>query len=333
MSHAPTPSNPTLARLGRGVRPTAGRRLRAGIAGLAAALAWASAAGAGELRPFQYHSAALGADQDALVYVPSDRPPAGGWSVLYLLHGLHGKPVDFADSGDIRATLDRMIDDGKIEPMLVVMPSAGNSWYVDSAAVGGPGNYQQAIGHDLQAAVEAAFPVARDKLHRAIAGISMGGFGALRLALLDPDRYIAVAAMSPAIWQNAAAAMKSEYFLRTDPATVTIGVDKPPEGSHFGSAFGTPFDPKRFDDANVFTLLQHDLDTKTALPAMFLTVGDDDSHLLWRGAIALFETMQADHRPVEFRVTDGDHNWAVWKLTLADAITFVARNLGKIPVR
>ena len=302
------------------------------IAGLAVAVALTGAARAGAVRAFPYRSAGLGAAQVAQVYVPAGPAPSGGWPVLYLLHGLHGKPTDFADSGDIRATLDDMIEKGKVMPLLVVMPNGANSWYVDSAAVGGPGDYAQAIGHDLQAAVEHAFPVAADKLHRAVAGISMGGYGALRLALSDPDRYVAVAALSPALWQNLAGAVPG-YFERPTPATVTIGVDLPPGPDHFGGAFGKPFDPKRFDDANVFTLLQRDLDAKKALPAVYLTVGDDDSHLLWRGAIALFETMQADGRPIEFRVTDGDHSWAVWKVSLAEALTFVARNLGKGPIR
>ena len=301
------------------------------LAGVAAALLGAAPARAGDIHPFPYHSAALGSDQVAQVYVPSEPAPAGGWPVLYLLHGLHGKPSDFATVGDLRGTLDRLIQSGQVMPLVVVMPDGGNSWYVDSAAVGGPGNYATAIGRDVQGAVEAAFPVGRDKLHRAIAGISMGGFGALRLALSDPDRYVAVAALSPAVWQNAED-LGPPYFQRLAPATVTIGVDGP-DPKHFGTAFGTPFDPKRFDDANVFTLLQHDLDAKKALPAMFLTVGDDDSHLLWRGAIAFFETMQADGRPIDFRVTDGDHAWSVWKPSLADALLFIARNLGKVPVR
>ncbi len=312
-------------------RTLAARLRRLGLAG-SAALLMVAPVRAGDIRPFAFHSVALGSDQVAQIYVPSGPAPLDGWPVLYLLHGLHGKPSDFATAGDIRATLDRLIDGGQIMPMLVVMPNGGNSWYVDSGAVGGPGDYAKAIGHDLPAAVEASFPVGRDRLHRAVAGISMGGYGALRLALSDPDRYVAVAALSPAMWQNLGDA-GPPYFERPAPATVTVGVDRPPAPDHFGAAFGAPFDPKRFDDANVFTLLQRDLDAKKGLPAVYLTVGDDDSHLLWRGAIAFFETMQADRRPLEFRITDGDHAWSVWKPSLADAILFIARNLGKVPVR
>ncbi len=292
---------------------------------------------AGAVRNFAYRSAALGQDQVAQVYVPDGIAPDTGWPVLYLLHGLNGAPSDWETIGGIRETLDKLIAQHKIKPMMVVMPPGANSWYVDSAEVNGPGNYGSAISQDLPKAVEAAFPVGRDRAHRAIAGVSMGGFGALRIALSQPDRYIAAAALSPAIWQNIpsdiiakspgemALIRSTGYFKTPDPTTVTVGVDLPPEGKHFGGAFGTPFDFKRFNEENVFTLLQQNIESKRVLPHVFVTVGDDDSHLLWRGAFAFFETMQMNHREIEFRVTDGDHDWHCWKLSTVDAVMFIDR--------
>ena len=66
--------------------------------------------------------------------------------------------------------------------MMVVMPVAGSSWYVNSAKLGGPGNYENAIGDELPRAIEARYPVSQSASQRAIAGISMGGYGALRIA-------------------------------------------------------------------------------------------------------------------------------------------------------
>ncbi len=295
---------------------------------------------AGVLQQFHYASPALGRDQSAMVYVPSSTRREN-WPVLYLLHGRNGSAGDWDRLADIKAVLDRMIEEKRIRPLLVVMPEGENSWYVDSAAVGGPGDFGTDIQRDLPAAIEAAFPVATDRLHRAIAGLSMGGYGALRIALTNPDRYGAVAALSPAIWQNiplkAAPATDAEgaplYFRWVDPSTVTVGIDLPPGGSHFGGAFGTPFDPARFNDQNVFTALQRALRAKKRLPSIFLSVGDDDSHLLWRGSIAFFETMQASGRSMDFRVTDGDHNWTLWKQSMIDAIVFVDQILGRAAVR
>lgn len=297
---------------------------------------------AGSLQSFHFQSAALGQDQVAQVYVPSGDAPKGGWPVLYLLHGLNGSATDWDRLGKIRSTMDKLTEDGEIRPLLIVMPSGGNSWYVDSADVKGPGNYATAIAHDLAQAVEASFPVGKDRSHRAIAGLSMGGFGALRLGLADPGRYSAIAALSPAIWQNIPSAavektskdleiMRSSYFQKADPDTVTTGIVLPPDGSHFGGAFGTPFDARRFNASNVFTLLERAVESKKNLPSIFLTVGDDDSHLLWRGAIAFFETMRMDGRMIDFRVTNGDHNWECWKASLGDALRFIDRNMMQPP--
>lgn len=325
------------------------------VAGRSGAALWAAALGllacltvatAGTTTSFRYPCPSLGREQVAQVYVPSGEAPEDGWPVLYLLHGLNGAATDWVNLGNVAATLDRLIAARRIKPLVVVMPEGGSSWYVDSADVGGPGNYATAIGHDLPDAVENAFPVGTDRLHRAIAGVSMGGYGALRLALMAPERFAAVAALSPAIWQNIPIAESDaghstghdrapppSYFQKLDPDTVTIGVDTPPEGRHFGTAFGTPFDARRFNSANVFTLLESDVEARRRLPPIFLSVGDDDSHRLWRGSIAFFETMQMSNRDMEFRVTDGDHTWSLWRSSIVDALLYIDGRIGRAAIR
>jgi S-formylglutathione hydrolase FrmB len=290
------------------------------------------AASASEIREITVQSAALGRSFPVSIYRPDGPAPASGWPVLYLLHGLNGCNRDWPSLGGVQKTLNRMIATRRIKPMLVAMPDGGNSWYVDSAAVGGPGNYETALLDDLPKAIEQNYPVQRERGGRAIAGLSMGGFGALRLALKRPDRYVAVASLSGAIWQNMPAdgltgakvrVGGADYFLRVDPATIVSGIDRPPEGNHFGAAFGAPFDVKRFNAANVFTLLAQQLRSGADLPAIYLTVGDHDSHDLWRGSIALYETLMADGVNVDFRVTGGDHVWALWRRTIEDVLVFV----------
>jgi S-formylglutathione hydrolase FrmB len=287
---------------------------------------------ASSLRETTIQSAALGRPLAVAIYRPDDPPPPSGWPVLYLLHGLNGGYRDWPSLGGIQETLDRLIAARRIRPMVVVMPDAGNSWYVDSAAIGGPGNFETAILDDLPQAIEQDLPVRRQRGGRAIAGLSMGGFGALRLAFKSPDRYCAVASLSGAIWQNmpledpgeaTVHASGRDYFRRVDPATIISGVDRPPGAGHFGGVFGKPFDAQRFNAANVFTLLAEQLQVGARLPAIYLTVGDHDSHNLWRGSIALYETLMADNVNVDFRVTGGDHAWSLWRKSIEDALVFV----------
>jgi S-formylglutathione hydrolase FrmB len=290
---------------------------------------------AGQIEDATFTSKALGGDLSVNIYRPNGEPPENGWPVLYLLHGHDGDQNSWRDLGNIQNTLDGMIESGTIHPLVVVMPSVKNSWYVDSAAVGGPGDYETAITGDLRSHVEQTMPVRKDKQGRAIAGLSMGGFGALHLAYGHEDLYTAVASMSGAIWQNVPAAdvdktpaelkliQDSAFFHRVDRTTITSGVVLPSTGDHFSGAFGTPFDARLFNEKNLFTLVAQHVAENQALPATYLTVGDDDGFYHWRGAVALHETLQADNRTSELRITDGDHVWTVWKTSIIDVLKFI----------
>jgi S-formylglutathione hydrolase FrmB len=295
----------------------------------------ATSAYAGTISDASFRSGALDAELPVNVYKPDGEAPQGGWPVLYLLHGHDGNQNSWRDLGDIKATLDRLIAEKTIRPLVVVMPGVTNSWYVDSAAVDGPGDYETAITADLRHEIENTMTVRKDREGRAIAGLSMGGFGALHLAYSHEDLYGAVASMSGAIWQNVPASdldktpadlkliEDSAFFHQVDRTTITSGVVLPSTGDHFSGAFGTPFDARLFNEKNIFTLVAQHIAEQTDLPATFITCGDDDGFFLWRGAVALHETLQAGGRPSELRITDGDHVWSVWKLTIVDALRFI----------
>ncbi|ABC21102.1 alpha/beta hydrolase [Rhodospirillum rubrum] len=296
----------------------------------------AGQAHAGQLSRQVFDSPALNGQIPAMVYVPEGPAPAAGWPVLYLLHGHDGNERSWTDLGHIQTTLDGLIARGEIAKLMVVMPGGGNGWYVDSEDVGGPGDFETAITRDLVRAIEAAYPVRRDRGGRSIAGLSMGGFGALRLALGHPERYVSVASLSGAIWQNIPAEEfgatperiaefeRAEYFHRVDPQTVTVGRILPSVISHFGGAFGRPFDPRRFNQQNIFTLLEKQRQAGATLPAMYITCGDDDSLNLWQGAISFYNTAKADRiKDVQLRITDGGHVWSLWAAEIVDVLHFV----------
>jgi len=294
---------------------------------------WCSVAGAGQITQHTLPSVTLGGDVAYQVYRPDDA--SGPLPVLYLLHGLGGNQKDWQQAGNVEQTADALIESGTIDPLLIVMPAAGNSWYVNSRAVGGPGEFETVIIDELLPHIEANHDVAPGRDNRTIAGLSMGGFGALRLAYAHPDLFSAVASMSGAVWQNVPeenldlppAELKviseTDYFHAVTPDTVLPGVDLPPPGEHFGGAFGDPFDARFFNSVNVFTELRELIETDQPLPTTYLAVGDVDSHQLWRGAIALFTTLRAGGHDVSLRVTDGDHTWAVWRDAIGPALIFL----------
>lgn len=288
---------------------------------------------------FRFTSEALGRDEKVVVYVPNTKPPVDGWPVLYLLHGLGGRETDWVKLGGIEATLDALISDGQIRPAVVVMPDGDSSWYVDSGGVGGPGDYERMVIDELIPQIEASYAIRADRDRRMIAGLSMGGYGALRLALAHPDLFGSVAGMSAAIWQNIPAGdldlspekldliAKTGYFHTSPDGNVTTDETLAPTGRHFHGAFGTPFDARRFNKLNVFTLLRAQI-ADGRLPRIYLTVGDDDGHQLWRGSIAFFDTLRAAGQDASLRITDGDHTWQLWRVSIRDVLIFLLAPAG-----
>lgn len=282
------------------------------IAALAVAAALASAsptmgAAPSQVREFEHlASRALGRDLVYALYLPPGYDESDGrYPTLYLLHGVDGNHQEWLHTGYLHETLDAMIADGRVGPMVVVMPDGGNSWYVDSKTVGGPGDYETAIAGDLVAHIDGTLRTKSDRRSRGIGGLSMGGFGALHLAFHEPSRYGAAAAFSGAFWAR----------LRPD------SVLGPRTGTIFAGAFGTPFDARRFAASSPLSMIDKLAETSDP-PAVFLTVGDRDRFKLYLDSFEIFEHMRERGLPVEMRMTGGDHDWETWAAELGDALMF-----------
>jgi enterochelin esterase-like enzyme len=131
-------------------------------------------------------------------------PPSYGkgpshYPVIYLLHGYLGTDRAWMDGewANIPKIADRLIAAGKIREMLVVMPDGSNkflgSMYTDSATTG---NWEEFLTQDLVRYVDRKYRTAARAESRGIAGHSMGGYGALKLAMKHPDTFGAVYALS-----------------------------------------------------------------------------------------------------------------------------------------
>ncbi len=132
-------------------------------------------------------SGALGHAVRTLVYLPPAYDPAGPpLPTLYLLHGTPGTPDSLFALG-VASLLEQMIDDGRVPAMIVVAPSGGRrpasdtEW--DDAVSDRGARWGTFVTRDLVHAIDAGFRTKRGRGSRAIAGISMGGYGAINLAL------------------------------------------------------------------------------------------------------------------------------------------------------
>jgi len=143
------------------------------------------------------------ADQPVSVYLPPRyfTDPGRRYPVLYLLHGYTGVPREWTDGYQgmqLDLVMDSLVAAGVGREMIVVVPNGRNkyfgSFYLNSAATG---NWEDYLVRDLVAYVDSAYRTLANVASRGIAGHSMGGFGALTLAMRHPDVYHAVYGLSP----------------------------------------------------------------------------------------------------------------------------------------
>ena len=281
--------------------------MRRALAVLLAALL-ATPAAAGTVRVgLEAPSPALGRPLTYSLYLPEGG--AAGRPVLYLLHGHGADHREWLDLGRIEATLDRLIAAGEIRPVVAVMPDAAESWYVDSAERGGPGDYATAIADDLSAHIERAYGA--DEAARAVAGLSMGGFGALVLGFTRPERYTTVAALSPAVFRPGGVSW----------AHWSLGATAAERERWFAEVFGDPFSFAIYRRAQPFALVG-DLDAAAA-PRLWLAAGDDDGFGFELGTVEMFLALRARGIPVELRIADGGHDWTYWRSVVADLLRFI----------
>jgi enterochelin esterase-like enzyme len=117
------------------------------------------------------------------------------YPVLYMLHGVAGDSTEWQSIGLLEAA-DRLIQDGKIEPMLIVLPNGGANYWVNQASGARWADY---VARDVVSQVDRDFRTVAEPDARAIGGLSMGGEGALRIAMEYPSVFSIAGAHSPSL--------------------------------------------------------------------------------------------------------------------------------------
>lgn len=159
----------------------------------------------GKLDSIAYASTTVGTKRKALVYTPPGYSKNAKYPVLYLLHGIGGDEKEWLNGGNPQVILDNLYADGKIKPMIVVMPNGramkddraiGNIF--DSVKVAAFATFEKDLLNDLIPYIEANFPVIKERESRAIAGLSMGGGQSLNFGLGNLDYFAWIGGFSSA---------------------------------------------------------------------------------------------------------------------------------------
>ncbi|MFX0557241.1 alpha/beta hydrolase-fold protein [Maribacter sp. CXY002] len=159
----------------------------------------------GRIDSILYNSKTVGVQRKALIYTPPGFTQSKRYPVLYLLHGIGGDEKEWYKNGAPAVILNNLYAEGKLEPMIVVMPNGramkndraeGNIFAEDKVAAFA--TFEKDLLNDLIPFVEKKFKVYKDKEHRAIAGLSMGGGQTLNFGLGNLDTFSWVGAFSSA---------------------------------------------------------------------------------------------------------------------------------------
>ncbi len=229
-----------------------------------------------------FHSAALNREMPYRAILPAKIAPNQKLPVLYLLHGGGGSFRDWSNYSDIAGYAER--------GLILVMPEGNSSYYTNSADRP-QDRYEDYIVQDLIADVEQRFPAATDRAHRAIAGVSMGGFGAVVLALKHPDLFIFAGGMSSAL----------------DVPSRPFSIKRVGQYRQHSSIFG-PWGSQSRRASDPFVLVRS-VDP-AHVPYLFLTCGDLEGLLPTNRRFAA--TLQARHFNYEFHTVSGGHDWNQW---------------------
>jgi len=159
----------------------------------------------GVIDTITYASKTVGTNRKSVIYTPPGFSKSKKYPVLYLLHGIGGDEKEWFNGGHPEVILDNLYADGKIEPMIVVLPN-GRAMKDDRATgnimapdkVQAFATFEKDLLNDLIPFIEKKYPVLADREHRAIAGLSMGGGQSLNFGLGNLDKFAWIGGFSSA---------------------------------------------------------------------------------------------------------------------------------------
>ena len=259
----------------------------------------------GSVETVQFQSKLTNATLPYNVILPTDYRASSvtRYPVLYLLHGFGGHYSDWV-------TRTNVADYAAPYRMIVVMPEGNNGWYTDSTGVA-TDKYESYILKELIPDVQKRYRTIEARYGRAVAGLSMGGYGSLKFGLKSPDTFVFVGSLSGAL----AAATWTEDDLKNLKAI---------RDSVF-TVFGpTGSDVRKAND--IYEITRGLSAVRIAgLPYFYLDCGTEDFLVSLNQQFAAL--LREKKIPHEYRELPGDHNWAYWDQQIPEVLRIAAQKM------
>ncbi|RHO68347.1 esterase family protein [Parabacteroides sp. AF48-14] len=255
-----------------------------------------------------FDSQKLGRKVSYSIYLPSDyNTSKRNYPVLYLLHGYTDNETNWIHMGQMKTITDRAIANEEAVPMIIVMPDAWDTWYVNQ--YDGKVPYEDMFFEELIPYMEKTYRVRSNQESRAIAGLSMGGYGSFLYSLHHPDMFCACAPLSAAVFDDSV-------------------MDTRKAKSHkdlFNRLFG-PGD-EHWHKNSVEKILSDWDENKLPNIRYYIDCGDKDG--LLEGNFQVHQIMRQKNIKHEFRVRGGGHSWTYWRTALPEVLKFVSQTFSR----
>ena len=247
------------------------------------------------------------------VYVPSGYDSGvQRYPVLYFLHGLGDDEQTLFNSGGW-TLLDELRNQHKMGNFLIVVPEGRRSFYVNSAD--GSERYSDFFLQEFMPRIERKYRIREGRAGRAISGISMGGYGALRFAFAHPELFSAVSAQSAALITET----PQQLNAAANTGSPLLGV--------LGPVFGKPIDVAHWNANNPFLLAKRNAAELRKL-SIYFNCGQEDNYGFEKGAAALDHQLSGQHIQHEYHAYPGDHSITYFLSHFAEVMEFHSMAFG-----
>lgn len=249
------------------------------------------------------------------VYLPSDyQTSQRNYPVMYLLHGYSDDETGWIQFGEVNEIADKGIAEGAFPACIIIIPDGKVSWYCNSAD--GKDRWEDMFVKELIPYVEKEYRIRAKKEFRAIAGLSMGGYGALGLSMRNPDLFSTCVALSSGTFSD---------------EEITTQADKQYE-MFFKNIYGDNLKGEaRITEAWKSNSPLHLVETVQAEKLkgirFYIDCGDDD--FLYMGNSLLHIAMRKQNIPHEYRVRNGSHEWSYWRTGIYDGLKFIGEKFHR----
>ncbi|MGB0034480.1 MAG: alpha/beta hydrolase family protein [Candidatus Acidiferrales bacterium] len=234
------------------------------------------------------------------------------YPVLYFLHGLGDNEQMFLHSGGWNMAED-LWEQHQLGEFLIVTPAAGVSFYINSHD--GSVRYEDFMLQEFLPFIEGHYRIRAGRAFRGVGGISMGGYGALRLAFRHPELFVSVTAQSAALIDKL-----PDIALGQSQKSARMQI--------LGDVFGSPPERAFWEANNPLRLARS---AKLARLKIYFDCGSEDNYGFDAGAESLHRVLASRLIPHEFHIYPGSHNWVYFAEHLPASLEFHAHAFGLRP--